>query len=352
MRRRGRAPVIVVGLAIALIAVGVPAPALALPPVTGPAIQAAVKAGASATLTAGAQWLKVACTLPGGLFTGGIAAFGPQEFTYRVTTQDPTVDLRFHATPQRLTSPIWFVRHVNQSNVSQVRAKAGVSSKVVYVSSPWTAGAEKFLQSYLPPSYGYLNVRTLLREEVLPPSMPDWLSDPAQMGSKVPLPDGGSVYSASHPTSATVTEVVEYTIDAMGRLVEWKSSDVESGVTTRSSTCTYSGIGVPGPLWKPSKSRIAPVAKIGRAAWQLHWTSFARSLAQDIRAAVAASQANTPASIRGFTYVVLDGKNLLPDWVITNIPGGAKYSLTDPDAGTACWSVTVKNGTLFDQACT
>ena len=127
MRRSGRAPVIVVGLAIALIAVGVPAPALALPPVTGPAIQAAVKAGASATLTAGAQWLKVACTLPGGLFTGGIAAFGPQEFTYRVTTQDPTVDRRVHATPQRLTSPIWFVQHVHQSNVAQVRAQAGVS---------------------------------------------------------------------------------------------------------------------------------------------------------------------------------------------------------------------------------
>lgn len=352
MRVRGRVPAIVGTVAVAIITVGVPAPALALPPVTGPAIEAAVNAGKSAALAAGTEWLQASCpSESSGTPMTTKASFGPGAFSLETNVIIPTVMLRYSGTPDRLVSPIWFVQHVDSTNIAQVKAKAGVSNKVAYVSSPWTAEAERFLSGYLPPSSGYPVVRVLLMDSVLDPLMPDWLSDPAKMGSKVPLPDGAHLYSASHQTAATVTEAVEYTVDAMGRLSSWKWSKAESGVTTATQSCTYAGVGVPGPVWKPSKSRVAPLTKIGRAAWLLHWTAFARDLAKDIRAAVAASQANTPASVRGFTYVVLDGKKLLPDWVITNIPGGAKYSLTDPVAGTACWSVTAKNGTLFDQAC-
>lgn len=351
MRVRGRVTAIVATVAVALISFGLPSPAHALPPVTGPAIEAAVNAAKSATLAAGTEWLQASCpSESAGTPTTTKASFGPGAFSLETNVFIPTIMLRFSGTPERLVSPIWFVQHVDSTNLTQVKAKAGVSNKVSYVSSPWTAEAEKFLSGYLPPSYGYLGVRALLKDSLLP-TMPDWLSDPAKMGSKVPLPDGANLYSASHQTAATVTEAVEYTVDAMGRLVSWKWSKTESGVTTATQSCTFAGFGVPGPVWKPSKSRVAPVTKIGRAAWQLYWTGFARDLAKDIRAAVAASQANTPASVRGFTYVVLDGKKLLPDWVITNISGGAKYSLTDPVAGTACWSVTAKNGKLSDQAC-
>ena len=45
MRVRGRVPAIVGGVAVALVAFGLPGPAQALPPVTGPAIEAAVNAG-------------------------------------------------------------------------------------------------------------------------------------------------------------------------------------------------------------------------------------------------------------------------------------------------------------------
>lgn len=351
MRVRGRFPAIVGGVAVALIAFGLPGPAHAVPPVTGPAIEAAVNAAKSATLAAGTEWLQASCPSENsGTPTTTKVSFGPGAFSLETNFLIPAIMLRFSGTPERLVSPIWFVQHVDSTNVTLVKAKAGVSNKVSYVSSPWTAEAEKFLIGYLPPSYGYLGVRALLKDSLLP-TVPDWLSDPAKMGSKVPLPDGANLYSASHQTAATVTEAVEYTVDAMGRLVSWKRSKTESGVTTSTQSCTYAGFGVPGPVWKPSKSRVAPVTKIGRAAWQLYWTGFARDLAKDIRAAVAASQANTPASVRGFTYVVLDSKKLLPDWVITNIPGGAKYSLTDPVAGTACWSVTAKSGKLYDQAC-
>ena len=55
MRVRARVTVIVATVAVALISFGLPGPAHALPPVTGPAIEAAVNAAKSATRAAGTE---------------------------------------------------------------------------------------------------------------------------------------------------------------------------------------------------------------------------------------------------------------------------------------------------------
>ena len=238
------------------------------------------------------------------------------------------------------------VEGLTPANAAAVFAKAGVPGNTQFVSGPYKPWANRYLDEPVPSSFADA------REGIV-----DLLLGLLGVAA---APDATYVFSPSSGKGGTwsVTLVQgqgtftgELLLDAQGRMVSSYGSSETGGQVQSAWTCDAGGYGdQPSfPLIDPAE--VAPLVKVGPAAWRVSRTAEARHVAKAVRAAVVASGKVSASRILIEAGVELDKAGLVDAFTLSQAPGGAKISATDPLGGVVRRCMVAKGSAVLITRC-
>lgn len=327
-----------------LATVFIPAPAYAVPTVTADQWLAAISSGSAAA--------REAMTTVGGTSTCTARTL---TFTARVRPHGLSIQLNNNGTAVRLVAnatalwaPVETVDYVDSANRAAVLTLAGLPLSTAHVKSPYGEASIAYLPGWGAADYATVRDRVLTNWVLAEP--PDWIGDQGVTLTQMPIAGGATSWRAFRTIDPSHSELVTFDVDAQGRQIASTFTDYDNALPSLVSTCTITGYGVAQPLGIP-KAHVAPIAKVGWAAWRLYWGDIVDKQASDVVNALVAAHAFTVKKLRQQAQISIYDANLQDDITVSAVPGGARLQAKDYRDRTVDRCIVLAQGIISTKAC-
>lgn len=242
------------------------------------------------------------------------------------------------------------VRGVTDTNLPAVLKRAGVSPAVEYAWAPYEPWADRYTVDESPP--GFSAARSSLVQGMLTASGISILpSYPGLVYTKTLLIGQGEKWTITGGGGGSAVSG-ELLRGSLGRLTSWTFQVTSGGVPSLSATCSAGNYGITPSIPSVDAAKIAPLEKVGPAAWRVQRSAQAATVANAIREGVLASgDPFTPSRILIQSGVELHKAGLAAVFTLTSLTSGARISTTDPLGGTVKRCIKAQKGQVIVSTC-